>query len=170
MAIILNDFHAAVNSYVPIIIFRGLDARGGKKLQTHMDAIIGPPPDLVSAGHNWSVRAVTGPTYATLQSMCAPTCIATHYSCPTYCMVYRVYIAIACLTVMSLDQSISEQEKMLDRKNLVQEAYKYLTEGIYPAAASSNEKQVIGKKSKNFSLHHGELFYIQENKQRPSRL
>ena len=44
---------------------------------------------------------------------------------------------------MSLAQSINEQEKMLDRKNLVQEAYKYLTEGIYPAAASSNEKRAM---------------------------
>ena len=51
---------------------------------------------------------------------------------------------------MSLDQSINEQEKMLDRKNLVQEAYKYLTEGIYPAAASSNEKRVIMKNLRNF--------------------
>ena len=50
---------------------------------------------------------------------------------------------------MSLDQSINEQEKMLDRKNLVQEAYKYLTEGIYPAAASSNEKRVM-KNLRNF--------------------
>ena len=38
---------------------------------------------------------------------------------------------------------------MLDRKNLVQEAYKYLTEGIYPAAASSNEKRVIMKNLRN---------------------
>ena len=51
---------------------------------------------------------------------------------------------------MSLDQSISEQEKMLDRKNLVQEAYKYLTERIYPAAESSNEKRVIRKNLRNF--------------------
>ena len=55
---------------------------------------------------------------------------------------------------MSLDQWISEQENNFDRKNLVQEAYTYLTEG-YPAAATSNEKRVIRKKSKKFSLHHG---------------
>ena len=67
---------------------------------------------------------------------------------------------------MSLDQSINEQEKMLDRKILVQEAYKYLTEGIYPAAASSNEKRVIMKKFKTFSLHHGELFYKRTNRGR----
>ena len=68
---------------------------------------------------------------------------------------------------MSLDQSISEQENnnYFDRKNLVQEAYTYLTEGIYPAAASSNEKR-IRKKSKKFSLHHGELFYKRTNRGR----
>ena len=67
---------------------------------------------------------------------------------------------------MSLDQSISEQEKMLDRKHLVQEAYKYLTEGIYPAAASNNEKRVIREKSKTFFFHHGELFYKRTNRGR----
>ena len=51
---------------------------------------------------------------------------------------------------MSLDQSISEQENNFDRKNLVQEAYTYLTEGIYPAAATSNEKRVIRKNLRNF--------------------
>ena len=67
---------------------------------------------------------------------------------------------------MSLDQSISEQEQILNRKNLVQEAYKYLTEGIYPAVVSSNEKRVIRKKPKKFSLHHGELFYKRTNRGR----
>ena len=67
---------------------------------------------------------------------------------------------------MSLDQSISEQENNFDRKNLVQEAYTYLTEGIYPSAATSNEKRVIRKKSKKFSLHHGELFYKRTNRGR----
>ena len=67
---------------------------------------------------------------------------------------------------MSLDQSISEQENNFDRKNLVQEAYTYLTEGIYPAAATSNEKRVIRKISKKFSLHHGELFYKRTNRGR----
>ena len=67
---------------------------------------------------------------------------------------------------MSLDQSIIEQEKMLDGKNLVQEAYKYLTEGIYLAVSSSNEKRVIRKKYKKFSLHHGELFYKRTNRGR----
>ena len=66
---------------------------------------------------------------------------------------------------MSLDQSISEQENNFDRKNLVQEAYTYLTEGIYPAAATSNEKRVIRKKSKKSSLH-GELFYKSTNRGR----
>ena len=69
--------------------------------------------------------------------------------------------AISCLTVTSLDQSNSEQEKMLDRKNLT-----FNTEGIYPAAESSNEKRVIRKKSKKFSLHHGELFYKRTNRGR----
>ena len=68
---------------------------------------------------------------------------------------------------MSLDQSISEQEKMLDRKKLVQEAYKYFTEGIYPAAASSNEKRVIRKKTKKIlCIMHGELFYKRTNRGR----
>ena len=44
---------------------------------------------------------------------------------------------------MSLDQSISEQENNFDRKNIVQEAYTYLTEGIYPAAATSNGHGVV---------------------------
>ena len=49
---------------------------------------------------------------------------------------------------MSVDWLISEQ-KNLDRKNLVQEAYIYLTEGIFPAAATSNEKRVIRKNLRN---------------------
>ena len=41
---------------------------------------------------------------------------------------------------------------MLDGKILVQAAYKYLTEGIYPAAASSNEmkSESLGKNIRNF--------------------
>ena len=85
------------------------------------------------------------------------------------CVLTAWYIgaAIACLTVMSLDQSISEQEKMLDRKILYKRHINtFNTEGIYPAAESSNEKRVIRKKSKEFSLHHGELFYKRTNRGR----
>ena len=67
---------------------------------------------------------------------------------------------------MSLDQSISEQEKMLDRKNLVQEAYKYLTEGFIMQPQVAMKSKSLGK----------EIFFVswrtilQENRQRPSWL
>ena len=66
---------------------------------------------------------------------------------------------------MSLDQSKKTIliEKILYKRHI----HTYLTEGIYPAAATSNEKRVIRKKSKKFSLHHGELFYKRTNRGRP---
>ena len=51
---------------------------------------------------------------------------------------------------MSLDQSISEQEKMLDRKNLVQEAYKYLTEGLILQPQVAMKSESLGKNLRHF--------------------
>ena len=53
---------------------------------------------------------------------------------------------------MSLDQSISEQEKMLDRKNLVQEAYKLntLLKGFILQPKVAMKSESLGKNLRNF--------------------
>ena len=44
-----------------------------------------------------------------------------------------------------------------EEQDLVQHVYIYLTEGKYPGGASTNEKRVIRRKSKKFSVRDGEL-------------
>ena len=44
-------------------------------------------------------------------------------------------------------------------QDLVQNVHIYLTEGKYPRGASINEKRVIRRKSKKFSVRDGERFY-----------
>ena len=51
---------------------------------------------------------------------------------------------------MSLDQSISEQEQMLDRKNLVQEAYRTLMKGFILQPQVAMKSESLGKNLRNF--------------------
>ena len=47
---------------------------------------------------------------------------------------------------------------------LVENVFVYLTQGTYPESASANEKRVIRKKAKTFSVENGELFYLNRKK------
>ena len=44
--------------------------------------------------------------------------------------------------------------------DLVEDVYQYLTQGMYPALATNNQKRVIRNKAKKFSVRDGELYYI----------
>ena len=54
---------------------------------------------------------------------------------------------------------IHEMEK---ENELVEQVYEYLSKGCYRGVLTENQKRVIRKKSKKFSLKNGELYYLNE--------
>ena len=56
---------------------------------------------------------------------------------------------------------IHEMEK---ENELVEQVLVYLSEGCYRGVLTENQKRVIRKKSKKFSLKNGELYYLNERR------
>ena len=54
--------------------------------------------------------------------------------------------------------------------DLVEQAYRYLTERRYPNGATENRKRAIRNKAKRFIIKDGELFYKKKQKEKVRRL
>ena len=54
--------------------------------------------------------------------------------------------------------------------DLVEQAYRYLTDKTYPNGATENRKRAIRNKAKRFIIKDGELFYKKKQKEKVRRL
>ena len=61
----------------------------------------------------------------------------------------------------------SAEERDVD---LVEEAYRYLTDKTYPNGTTENRKRAIRNKAKKFIIKDGELFYRKKQKEKVRRL
>ena len=62
------------------------------------------------------------------------------------------------------DQSINDSGEVEEGRNLVQEAYIYLTEHRYPQDCTYTRKRSIRKKAGKFVVRDGELFFKKKRK------